>query len=203
MLRKKRDRGSQVKGLREIVLIHDLRGQGLSISAIARKVGSDRKIVRKYLDMGLEAPCYGPRPLQGSLLNPYRDYLTERVRAFPDLSGRRLLREIKSMGYEGSYSTLKSVSARGAASPARTLCSAVLNTSWQAGAVRFCRVQGCSSQMSLGLCGKSGCSAWFWVIHAGSGAGSSPVTTCRPWCAVTLPLSTRWVARRKRSSMTG
>ena len=89
-------------------MIHDLRGQGLSISAIARKVGSDRKIVRKYLDMGLEAPCYGPRPLQGSLLDPYRDYLTERVRAFPDLSGRRLLREIKSMGYEGSYSTLKS-----------------------------------------------------------------------------------------------
>lgn len=96
-----------MKGLREIVLIHDLRRQGLSISAIARKVGSDRKTVRKYLEQGLEVPSYGPRPLQGSLLDPYRDYLTERVRAFPDLSGRRLLREIKSMGYEGSYSTLK------------------------------------------------------------------------------------------------
>lgn len=41
------------------------------------------------------------------MLDPYRDYLTERIRAFPDLSGRRLLREIKTMGYEGSYSTLK------------------------------------------------------------------------------------------------
>lgn len=107
MLWLKRDRGSQVKGLREIVLIHDLRRQGLSISAIARKVGSDRKTVRKYLEQGLEVPSYGPRPLQGSFLDPYRDYLTERVRAFPDLSGRRLLREIKAMGYEGSYSTLK------------------------------------------------------------------------------------------------
>ncbi len=96
-----------MKGLREIVLIHDLRRQGLSISAIARKVGCDRKTVRKYLEQGLEVPNYGPRPLQGSFLDPYRDYLTERVRAFPDLSGRRLLREIKSMGYEGSYSTLK------------------------------------------------------------------------------------------------
>lgn len=33
----------QVKGLREIVLIHDLKKQGLSITAIARKVGCDRK----------------------------------------------------------------------------------------------------------------------------------------------------------------
>lgn len=50
-----------MKGLREIVLIYDLKKQGLSISAIARKVGSDRKTVRKYLDRGLEAPVYGPR----------------------------------------------------------------------------------------------------------------------------------------------
>lgn len=55
----------QVKGLREIVLIHDLKKQGLSISAIARKVGCDRKTVRKHLDRGLEAPVYesrAPRP---------------------------------------------------------------------------------------------------------------------------------------------
>lgn len=96
-----------MKGLREIVLIHDLRRQGLSISAIARKVGSDRKTVRKYLQQGLEVPVYGPRALQGSVLDPYRDYLEGRVQNFPDLSGRRLLREIRSMGYEGSYSTLK------------------------------------------------------------------------------------------------
>ena len=81
-------------------MIHDLQRQGLSISAIARKVGSDRKTVRKYLEQGLEVPNYGTRPLQGSFLDPYRDYLTEGVRAFPDLSGRHLQREIKSMCYE-------------------------------------------------------------------------------------------------------
>ena len=43
-----------MKGLREIVLIHDLKKQGLSVSAIARKVGCDRKTVRKYLDGGLD-----------------------------------------------------------------------------------------------------------------------------------------------------
>ena len=47
----------QVKGLREIVLIHDLKKQGLSITAIARKVGCDRKTVRKHLEeRGMEAP---------------------------------------------------------------------------------------------------------------------------------------------------
>lgn len=92
-----------MKGLREIVLIHDLKKQGLSISAIARKVGCDRKTVRKYLDRGLEAPVYGPRRPRARMIEPYERYLQERVQAFPDLSGARLLREIRELGYEGSY----------------------------------------------------------------------------------------------------
>jgi len=92
-----------VKGLREIVLIHDLKKQGLSISAIARKVGCDRKTVRKYLDRGLEAPVYGPRRPRARMIEPYERYLQERVQAFPDLSGARLLREIRELGYEGGY----------------------------------------------------------------------------------------------------
>lgn len=51
--------GRRVHGLREIVLIHDLKKQGLSLTAIARKVGCDRKTVRKYLERGLETPVYG------------------------------------------------------------------------------------------------------------------------------------------------
>ena len=90
-------------GLRELVLIHDLKKQGLSLTAIARKVGCDRKTVRKYLERGLEAPVYGPRQPRDCLLDPYEDYLRERVMAFPDLSGARLLREIREMGYEGGY----------------------------------------------------------------------------------------------------
>ncbi len=96
----------QVKGLREIVLIHDLKKQGLSISAIARKVGSDRKTVRKYLDRGLEAPVYGPRQPRARVIEPYERYLQERVQAFPDLSGARLLREIRGLGYDGGYTAV-------------------------------------------------------------------------------------------------
>ena len=101
------NRGNRVQGIREIVLINDLHQQGLSISAIARKVGCDRKTVKKYIERGLEAPCYGPRAARSTVLDAYAAYLTERVAAFPDLSGRRLLREIRKLGYEGSYSTLK------------------------------------------------------------------------------------------------
>jgi len=101
MLRTESDRGRQVKGLREIVLIQDLKNQGLSITAIARKVGCDRKTVRKYLERGLEAPIYGPREPRARVIERYERYLHDRVLAFPDLSGARLLREIRELGYEG------------------------------------------------------------------------------------------------------
>lgn len=47
--------------LGETVLIHDLKRQGLGVSAIARKLGMDRKTVRKHLEVGLAAPAYGTR----------------------------------------------------------------------------------------------------------------------------------------------
>jgi hypothetical protein len=37
-----------------------------------------------------------PRP---RLIEGYQDYLRERVTVFPDLSGKRLLREIRELGY--------------------------------------------------------------------------------------------------------
>ncbi len=87
-------------------MIHDLKRQGLSTAAIARKVGHDRKTVRKYLQRGLEAPAYGPRAARPRLLEAYEDYLRERISRFPDLSGKRLLREIKELGYAGGYTAV-------------------------------------------------------------------------------------------------
>jgi len=96
--------------LKEIVLIHDLKREGLSISAIARQTGLDRKTIRKHLERGIEPPVYGPRaakdPLKGHLASEYRDYLLGRLSQYPGLSGRRLHREVRSMGFKGAYSTL-------------------------------------------------------------------------------------------------
>lgn len=87
-------------------MIHDLRRQGLGIAAIARRTGLDRKTVRKYLDKGLEGPRYGPRRPRPRLLEPYEDYLRGRVTDHPELSGRRLMREIVERGYAGGYTTV-------------------------------------------------------------------------------------------------
>ena len=92
--------------LGEIVLIHDLKRQGLSVSAIARKLGMDRKTVRKHLEVGIASPAYSPRAAQPRLIAPYEDYLRARITAWPDLSGKRLLRELKERGYSGCYSVV-------------------------------------------------------------------------------------------------
>ncbi|MEO0823146.1 MAG: IS21 family transposase [Pseudomonadota bacterium] len=95
-----------MKRLREIVLIDDLKRQGLTITAIARKVGCDRKTVRRHLERGLEPPVYKPRPPKARIVAPYEAYLRDRIEAYPDLSGRRLLREIRDRGYAGGYTAV-------------------------------------------------------------------------------------------------
>ena len=92
--------------LGEIVLIHDLKRQGLSIAAIARQVGLDRKTVRRYLRGGLEPPAYKRREPGPRLIEAFEAYLRERVAAYPELSGKRLLREIREFGYQGGYTAV-------------------------------------------------------------------------------------------------
>jgi len=95
-----------VVALGDVVMILDLARQGLSISAIARRTGLDRKTIRRYLARGLEVPSYKPRPPRQTLLGPYEANLRERITAFPELTGKRLLREIRELGYEGGYTAV-------------------------------------------------------------------------------------------------
>ena len=94
-------------GLGEAMVILDLQRQGLSVSAIARRVGVDRKTVRRCLERGLGVPVYGPRPPRPSKLAPFERFLRDRVAAFPELTGKRLLREIRELGYGGAYTIVK------------------------------------------------------------------------------------------------
>lgn len=209
-----------MKGLREIVLIHDLKKEGLSIAAIARQVGCDRKTVRKYLDQGLEMPFYGPRPSRDSFLTPYKDYLRDRVAAFPDLSGKRLLREIKELGYEGSYSTLKPY-LREIRPPARTQFERRFETppgkqaqvDFAEFTVEFTDEPGVTRKVcvrpfnrstgSIDPYGTSPHSRWCWVTADGSGAGLWPARTFNQFYAATWPPSARWAGRRRKSCTTG
>jgi len=92
--------------LGELVMILEWHRQGMSVSAIARQSGLDRKTVRKYIHRGLEAPAYGPRKPRQTVLDPFTGYLRERVSAFPGLTGSRLLREIRERGYAGGYTAV-------------------------------------------------------------------------------------------------
>src|ERR1700760_1957019 len=87
-------------------MILELHRQGVSISAIARRVGLDRKTVRRYIGQGLEPPTYGPRQPRISQLRAFEPYLRERLAAFPQLTGRRLHRELRDLGYSGGYTIL-------------------------------------------------------------------------------------------------
>src|ERR1700750_2001718 len=98
--------GSSLVRLGEIVMILELHRQGVSISAIARQVGLDRKTVRRYIGQGLEPPTYGPRQPRISQLRAFEPYLRERLAAFPQLTGRRLHRELRDLGYSGGYTIL-------------------------------------------------------------------------------------------------
>jgi transposase len=93
--------------LGELVMILDLHRQGLSVSAIARRVGIDRKTVRKYVERGLEPPIYQARQPRPGKVAPFHPYLRERVAAYPDLTGSRLHREIRDLGYAGGYTAVK------------------------------------------------------------------------------------------------
>ncbi len=87
-------------------MILDLHRQGLSVSAIARQLGVDRKTVRKYIAHGLEPPAYGPRQPRPRRLDPFTTYLRERTTAYPGLTGSRMWRELKELGYSGGYTAV-------------------------------------------------------------------------------------------------
>jgi transposase len=87
-------------------MILELHRQGLSVAAIARETGRDAKTIRRYIARGLEPPAYRPRPPQACRLDPYKAYLQERIAAYPQLSGRRLLRDIRALGYDGGYTAV-------------------------------------------------------------------------------------------------
>jgi transposase len=93
--------------LGELVMILELHRQGLTVSAIARHLGMDRKTVRRYLERGLEPPSYGPRPPRSRSTDPFLPYLRERLAAYRELTAVRLWRELRDRGYVGGYTAVK------------------------------------------------------------------------------------------------
>ncbi|WP_447937786.1 IS21 family transposase [Thermomonas fusca] len=91
----------------EAVEVRVLARQGKSVREIARELGIARNTVRRYL-RGAET-AYAPRKSRPTKLDPYADYVRERLAAArPDvIPATVLLRELAERGYTGGISQLK------------------------------------------------------------------------------------------------
>lgn len=75
------EREGAVLKLGELVMILNLHRQGLSVIAIARQLGVDRKTVRAYIAKGLEPPVYKKRAVRPGIVDHFEAYLRERLAA--------------------------------------------------------------------------------------------------------------------------
>ena len=90
---------------KDVQEIEELKRQGLSIRAISRLTGYDRKTISRYLLHPEGAPVYGPRAKQAGKLDFFQPYLQERMKAGV-WNARVLLRELRERGYTGGYTLL-------------------------------------------------------------------------------------------------
>lgn len=86
--------------------VKELHAQGMSLRKIGEEMGLARNTVRKYFREPPEPPKPTPRPLQPSLLDPYEDYLLERL-SQGCRNAAQLFREIREKGFPGSLSITK------------------------------------------------------------------------------------------------
>lgn len=87
----------------EDIDVHALRRQGMSISAIARHLGRDRKTIRAYLE-GDRVACVRKRA-EDDPFEAFVDYVRERLTEDPHLWAVTLFDEIVALGYDRSYPT--------------------------------------------------------------------------------------------------
>jgi transposase len=61
--------------------ISELKRQGLSIRAISRLTGYNRRTIKKYLQTPTSRPVYGPRGEPESKLEPFKSYIQGRLQS--------------------------------------------------------------------------------------------------------------------------
>ncbi|QQP93326.1 ISL3 family transposase (plasmid) [Skermanella sp. TT6] len=82
-----------------------LREQGLSLTAIARTIGIERRTVRRWLRAG-HAPTWRHADRGTSILDPYKAWLDERWRSGCN-NAAALWRELRDRGFAGQYTVVR------------------------------------------------------------------------------------------------
>jgi len=96
------------------VLLREYLADGVSQTAIAEKLGVNRRTIYRWIQQGelnrdldgVEVR-YGPRPVVRRKLDPYRAIILSRLTQHPRLSAVRLFEEARSAGYDGGYSQVR------------------------------------------------------------------------------------------------
>lgn len=81
-----------------------------SIRRIAKMLGLNRKTVRKVLkehDAARKGISDTPSRPRASLLDPFRENITQLVERYPDITAVRLHEELRRLGFQGGYTIVK------------------------------------------------------------------------------------------------
>jgi len=90
--------------LEEWVMIKHMYNQGVPKARIAKELGLNPKTVDKAISE--DKPPQHERHSRDSILDPYKDYIKQRLDKY-DLTATRILRDIREQGYPGSYTILR------------------------------------------------------------------------------------------------
>jgi len=85
--------------------IHKLHDEGLTIRAIARRLGIHRRKVRNALSSSNVPTRKGNA--RGSIIDPFRGWILGKLQQYPELSARRIHRMLTRQGFTGSYTLVK------------------------------------------------------------------------------------------------
>lgn len=100
-------------GVETHVLLRHYLEQGLSKTAIAERLGINRRTIARWiqageLDRDLDQEVqYRPRPPAPSKLDPYKSIIQQRLKDYPELTAVRLWEEVRAAGYPGGYSQVR------------------------------------------------------------------------------------------------
>ncbi|MBC7270199.1 MAG: ISL3 family transposase [Streptomyces sp.] len=86
--------------------VHDLLDAGVGLLDCSRRLGLALNTVKRYARTAEPDQLRRPPQYRACLVDPYRDYLRKRRAEEPGVSVRRLLDEIKTLGYTGSQNLL-------------------------------------------------------------------------------------------------
>ena len=80
--------------------------EGLSIRAVAKRMGVSRRAIRRAISSNGAEPV---RPKSGrpSILDGYRGFIMAKLETYPELTAQRIFGMLSTMGYSGKYGAVK------------------------------------------------------------------------------------------------